>query len=115
VAAHCCSYTTKKKLNKASEENGEEEEEEKDKKEKEDNEEEKEKRDGGKNENQKDQDALNESPLPNTDQIEIIRLLCKSGARVNSKDSKSLTALHYACRVNSKVGYNFFFLFFFDV
>ena len=32
--------------------------------------------------------------------IEIVDLLCKSGARVNSKDIKSLTPLHYACRSN---------------
>jgi len=32
--------------------------------------------------------------------IDIVNLLCKSGARVNSKDIKSLTPLHYACRSN---------------
>jgi ankyrin repeat protein len=36
-----------------------------------------------------------------TNCIEIVILLCKSGARVNSKDIKSLTPLHYACRSNS--------------
>ena len=33
--------------------------------------------------------------------IEIVDLLCKAGSRVNSKDAKSLTPLHYACRSNS--------------
>ena len=32
--------------------------------------------------------------------IEIVDLLCKGGSRVNSKDVKSLTPLHYACRSN---------------
>ena len=35
--------------------------------------------------------------------IEIVRLLCKAGARVNCKDSKNLTPLHYASRSNSEV------------
>lgn len=35
--------------------------------------------------------------------IEIVRLLCNAGARVNCKDSKNLTPLHYACRSNSEV------------
>ncbi|CAF0712711.1 unnamed protein product [Brachionus calyciflorus] len=33
--------------------------------------------------------------------IEIVRLLCKFGARVNIKDTNQLTPLHYACRSNS--------------
>ena len=33
--------------------------------------------------------------------IEIVDLLCKAGSRVNSKDIKSLTPLHYACRSNA--------------
>jgi ankyrin repeat protein len=81
VAAHCCGYTFKKK-HRASEEKDEADDE---------NEE-------------KSQEATCEQQLANSEQIEILRLLCKSGARVNSKDSKSLTALHYACRVNNKVG-----------
>lgn len=44
--------------------------------------------------------------------IEIVNLLCKAGARVNCKDSKNLTALHYACRSNSEVLHNYFVLIF---
>lgn len=53
-----------------------------------------------------------ELELSNVEQnVEIIRLLCKSNARVNIKDAKTLTPLHYACRANNYV-FRFFFLFF---
>ena len=35
--------------------------------------------------------------------LQILQILCKSGARVNTKDNKNLTPLHYACRANSEV------------
>jgi ankyrin repeat protein len=35
--------------------------------------------------------------------VDIVRMLCKAGARINCKDSKNLTPLHYACRSNSEV------------
>ena len=40
-------------------------------------------------------------------QLEIIDLLCSAGARVNSKDSKCLSPLHYACRSKNEVNYYF--------
>ena len=35
--------------------------------------------------------------------LDILRMLCAAGARINCKDSKNLTPLHYACRSNSQV------------
>lgn len=43
--------------------------------------------------------------------IQIVKLLCQNGARVNIKDSNQLTPLHYACRSNSHVKYLLKFLF----
>lgn len=41
---------------------------------------------------------------PNRDTfIHILNSLLRAGAKVNSKDSKNLTPLHYACRSNSEV------------
>lgn len=52
-----------------------------------------------------------ELELSNVEQnVEIIRLLCKSNARVNIKDAKTLAPLHYACRANN---YVFRLIFFF--
>jgi ankyrin repeat protein len=36
---------------------------------------------------------------------DIVELLCNSGARVNCKDARYLTPLHYACRSKSEVNF----------
>ena len=55
-------------------------------------------------ENDNDDDDYNDN------YIEILKILLKSGARINSKDGKNLTPLHYACRSNSDVCLYFIFL-----
>ncbi len=52
--------------------------------------------------NQADQTANNEKLEIKKKHIRIVQLLCDAGARVNCKDSKNLTPLHYACRSNSQ-------------
>ena len=56
-------------------------------------------------------EKLAEKNLSKQKHIDIVSLLCKAGARINCKDSKNLTPLHYACRSNSEVRTNSLTLF----
>lgn len=58
---------------------------------------------GDKGEQSTDQQSSINEDKPDDQIVEIVRVLCKSGARVNIKDAKNLTPLHYACRVNNYV------------
>lgn len=71
-----------------------------------------EKNDDEENEKEKDDDDDNDNETNNNNtnkitkddqNLLICRLLCKSGARINLKDSNSLTPLHFACRTNNHV------------
>ena len=53
-----------------------------------------------------DTDKSTERSLAKQRHVDIVSMLCKAGARINCKDSKNLTPLHYACRSNSEVSTN---------
>ena len=57
------------------------------------------------NSNSQSEAHINEKLEAKKKHIRIVQLLCDAGARVNCKDSKNLTPLHYACRSNSQVSF----------
>lgn len=48
-------------------------------------------------------DKTSERSAARQKHVDIVSMLCKAGARINCKDAKNLTPLHYACRSNSEV------------
>ena len=56
--------------------------------------------DGGSGEDEDDDEAVAKSI---NKYVRIVELLCAAGARVDCKDAKNLTPLHYACRTNGHV------------